>query len=74
MVLASVADTSFAILLLFSLPHAFASAHPFLAEGVGEGASSPIRLTPAPTHTRVVAIARPRGRFIARTHHRFRRR
>ena len=42
MVLASVATTSFAILLLFSLPSCLhLRATPFSAEGVGAGASSP---------------------------------
>jgi hypothetical protein len=42
MVLASVAATSFAILLLFSLPSCLRlRATPFSAEGVGAGASSP---------------------------------
>jgi hypothetical protein len=42
MVLASVATTSFAILLLFSLPSCLhLCATPFSAEGVGAGASSP---------------------------------
>jgi hypothetical protein len=42
MVLASVAATSFAILLLFSLPSCLCLlATPFSAEGVGAGASSP---------------------------------
>ncbi|PWZ16035.1 hypothetical protein Zm00014a_004492 [Zea mays] len=42
MVLASVATTSFAILLLFSLPSCFhLSTTPFSAEGVGACASSP---------------------------------
>jgi hypothetical protein len=40
MVLASVATTSFAILLLFSLPHASTSAPQFSTEGVGACASS----------------------------------
>jgi hypothetical protein len=35
---------------------------------------SRIRLTPAPTPTRAVAIARPRGRFTSCAHHRFHRR
>ena len=42
MVLASVATTSFAILLLFSLPSCLhLRATPFSAEGVGAGVSSP---------------------------------
>ena len=42
MVLVSIANTSFAILLLFSLPSCLhLRATPFSAEGVGAGASSP---------------------------------
>jgi hypothetical protein len=64
MVLASVATTSFDILLLFSLPSCLhLRATPFSVEGIRAGASSRIRPIPAPTPTRAVAIARPRGRF-----------
>jgi hypothetical protein len=74
MVIASVATISFAILLLFSLPSCLhLHATPFSVEGVGACASSRIRPTPAPTSTRVVAIARPRGHFTSCMHHRFRR-
>ncbi|PWZ09396.1 hypothetical protein Zm00014a_014591 [Zea mays] len=75
MVLASVVTTSFAILLLFSLPsclHLYAT--PFSAEGIGAGASSPYSFTPAPTLTRAVAITRPRGHFTSCAHHRLCRR
>jgi hypothetical protein len=75
MVLASVATTSFDILLLFSLQSCLRlRATPFSAEGVGVGVSPHIRPTPAPTPTHVVAIALPRGRFTACAHHRFHRR
>jgi hypothetical protein len=49
MVLASVATTSFVILLLFSLPSCFhLRATPFSAEGVGAGASSPYSSNTSP--------------------------
>jgi hypothetical protein len=74
MVLTSVAATSFVILLLFSPPHASASAPPHSWQRAWEQALPPyIRPTHAPTLTRTVAIARPRGRFIVCTHHHFRR-
>jgi hypothetical protein len=72
MVIVSVATTSFAILLLFSLPSCLhLRAIPFSAEGVGACASSCIRPTPVPTPTRTVAIAHPRGCFTSCAHHRF---
>jgi hypothetical protein len=75
MVLVSVATTSFAILLLFSLPSCLhLRATPFSAEGVGALASSLYPSDTNPTLTRVVAIARPRGRFTSCMHHSFRRR
>jgi hypothetical protein len=69
MVLTSVVVTSFAILLLFSLsPHASASAPPHSRQRAWEQTPPPrIHSTPAPT--RIMAIARPRGRFTACTHH-----
>jgi hypothetical protein len=55
------------------MPHASASAPPHSRQRAWEQAPPPrIRLTPAPTPTRVVAIARPRGRFTACVHHHFR--
>jgi hypothetical protein len=75
MVLDSVAATSFAILLLFSLPLGLRlHATPFSVEGMRAGFSSRIRPTPAPTSTRAVAIARPRECFTVCAHHHFRRR
>jgi hypothetical protein len=71
MVIVSVATTLFAILLLFSPLMPAPPRHPILDEGVGACASSPYSSTPAPTLTRTVAIARPRGRFTACAHHRF---
>jgi hypothetical protein len=72
MVLASVATTSFAILLLFSLPSCLhLHATPFSAEDVGTCASSPYSSDTSPTPTRAVAIARLRGRFTSCVHHRF---
>jgi hypothetical protein len=75
MVLASVATTSFVLLLLFSLPSCLhLCPTPFSAEGVGACASSPYSSdTNLPTPTRGVAIARPQGRFTSCTHHRFHR-
>jgi hypothetical protein len=71
----SVATTSFAILLLFSLPSCLhLRATPFSAEGIGAGASSPYSPDTRPTPTRAVAIPRPRGCFTSCAHHRFRRR
>jgi hypothetical protein len=74
MVLASVVATSFGILFLFSPLMPPPPRHPFSVEGVGADTSPRICPTPAPTPTRVVAIARPRGCFTACTHHRFCRR
>jgi hypothetical protein len=72
MVLASVAATSFAILLLFSLPACLRlRATPFSTEGVGRWEQVPnphICPTLALTPTRAVAIARPRGSFTACVH------
>jgi hypothetical protein len=74
MVLVSVVATSFAILLHFSLPSCLRlRVTPFLTEGVGADASSPYSSDSSPD-TGPVAIARPRGRFTACAHHRFRRR
>jgi hypothetical protein len=55
MVIASVAATSFAILLLFSQPHASDSALPHSRQRAWEQAP-PLRIhpTPAPTPTRAV--------------------
>jgi hypothetical protein len=60
----------------FSLfPHASASASPHSRQRASEHVPPPrIRPTPVLTPTRAVAIVRPRGRFIACAHHRFRRR
>ncbi|PWZ14320.1 hypothetical protein Zm00014a_000445 [Zea mays] len=59
MVLTSVATTSFAILLLFSLPSCLhLCTTPFSAEEVGASPPPRIRLTPTPTPTHTVAIAR----------------
>jgi hypothetical protein len=75
MVLASVAATSFVILLLFSLPSCLRLRATHSRQRAWEQAPLPhIRLTPAPTPTRAVAIARPWGCFTVCTHHRFRRR
>jgi hypothetical protein len=75
MVLASVAATSFTILLLISLTHTSASSPPHSQQRAWEQAPSPrIRPTPALTPTHAVAIARPRGCFTTCVHHRFRRR
>jgi hypothetical protein len=72
MVLASVAATSFVILLLFSLPHASASAPPHSRQRAWEQEPPPnIRPTPVPISTGAVANARPRGRFTTCAHHRF---
>jgi hypothetical protein len=73
MVLTSVAATSFVILLIFSLPSCLRLRATHSRQTAWEQAS-PLRIspTPAPTPTRAVAIARPRGCFIACTHHRFR--
>jgi hypothetical protein len=68
-VLASVAATSFAILLLFSLFSCPASTPPHSRQRASEQAPPP-RIRPTPT--RALAIARPRGRFTACAHHRFR--
>jgi hypothetical protein len=74
MVLVSVAATSFAILLHFSLPSCLClCATPFLAEGVGADVSFPYSSDSSPD-TDPVAIGRPRGRFTACAHHRFCRR
>jgi hypothetical protein len=60
MVLASVAATSFVILLLFSLPSCLRLRATHSRQRAWEQAPLPhIRLTPAPTPTRAVAIARP---------------
>jgi hypothetical protein len=73
MVLASVVATSFVILLLFSLPSCLRLHATPSRQRAWEQAPPPrIRSTPAPTPTRAVAIARPRGCFTACTHHRFR--
>jgi hypothetical protein len=75
MVLASVAATSFSIQLLFSLLSCSASAPPHSPQRPWEHVPPPrIRPTPAPKPTRVVAIVRPRGRFTACAHHRYRHR
>jgi hypothetical protein len=69
MVLTSVVVTSFTILLLFSLsPHASAFVPPHSRQRAWEQAPPPhIHSTPA--LSRIMAIARPRGRFTACTHH-----
>jgi hypothetical protein len=75
MVLASVAATSFAILLFFSLLSCLRfRATPFLAEGVGAGATSPYSSDTSLDTDPRVAIARSRGRFTSCAHHRFRHR
>jgi hypothetical protein len=72
MVLASVATTSFAILLLFSLPSCLhLRVTPFLAEGVGACAYSPYSSDTSLDTDSAVAIAHPRGRFTSCAHHRF---
>jgi hypothetical protein len=72
MVLALVATTSFAILLLFSLPSCLhLRATPLSVEGVGACASSLYSSDTSPDTTRTVAIACPRGRFTSCVHHRF---
>jgi hypothetical protein len=70
-VLTSVATTSFVILLFSLSPHASTSAPPHSRQ---RAPPPHIHPTLAPTPTRAVAIARPRGRFISCAHHRFRRR
>jgi hypothetical protein len=72
MVLASVAATSFVILLLFSLPSCLRLCATHSQHRAWEQAPSP-RICPtlASKPTRAAAIARPRGCFIACTHHRF---
>jgi hypothetical protein len=75
MVLTSLISTSFIILFLFSLHSCSDSAPPHSRQRVWEQASPlRIRSTPVPTPTHTVAIARPRGRFTACVHHRFRHR
>jgi hypothetical protein len=75
MVIASVAVTSFTILLLFSLLSCLhLRVTPFSTEGVGAGASSSYPSDIIPTPTRAVAIAHPRGHFTACVHHHFHRR
>jgi hypothetical protein len=75
MVLVSVAATSFVILLLFSLPSCLRLRATHSRQRAWEQAPPPrIRPTLAPTPTRAVAIARPRGCFTTCTHHHFRRR
>jgi hypothetical protein len=73
MVLASVVATSFIILLLFSLPSCL-PLHATHSQQRAWEQAPPLRIlpTPAPTQTRAVAIARPRGCFTSCTHHRFR--
>jgi hypothetical protein len=66
MILVSIVATSFAILLLFSLPSCHRlRAIPFSAEGVGAGASSLYSFDTNPDTD-------PRGRFTTCSHHRFR--
>jgi hypothetical protein len=75
MVIVSVATTSFAILLIFIYPlMPPPPRHPILVRGQEYAPPSRIRPTPAPTLTRAVAIACPRGRFTSCAHHRFHRR
>jgi hypothetical protein len=75
MVLASVATTSFVILLLFSLSSCLhLRATSCSTEGVGACSSSPYSSDTSPDIDSAVAIARPRGRFTSYAHHRFRRR
>jgi hypothetical protein len=60
MVITSVAATSFAILLLFSLPSCLRlRATPFSAEGMGACTYPRIHPTPALTLTHAVTITRP---------------
>jgi hypothetical protein len=68
MVLASVADNSFSILLPFSLPHASTHSRQRAWE---QASPSRIRPTPSSTPTHAVAIAHPRGCFTLSTHHCF---
>jgi hypothetical protein len=64
MVIASIAATSFSILLFSLSLHASASAAPHSRQRAWEQAPPPrIRPTPAPTPTRKVSIARPRECF-----------
>jgi hypothetical protein len=75
MVLASVATTSFVILLLFSLPSCLhLRATPFSAEGVGACASFPYSSDTSPDNDSSSGYACPRGCFTSYAHHRFRRR
>jgi hypothetical protein len=71
MVLVSVAATSFAILLIFSLPSCLRLPPPHSRQRAWEQSPPPrIRSTPAPTPTRSVDMASPRGRFTVCAHHR----
>jgi hypothetical protein len=73
MVLASVAATLFASMLLFSLPPYLRLCATHSWQRAWEYAPPPrIHPTPAPTPTHAVAIARPQGCFTTCTHHRFR--
>jgi hypothetical protein len=75
MVLASVAATSFVIMLLFSIPSFLRLRATHSRQRAWEQAPPPrIRPTLAPTPTHAMAIAHPRGCFTACTHHRFLRR
>jgi hypothetical protein len=75
MVLASVTTTSFAILLLFSLPSCLHLRTTSIStKGVGACASSPYSSDTSPDIDSHSGYCHPRGRFISRPHHRFRRR
>jgi hypothetical protein len=75
MTLASFVATSFAIMLLFSLPSYLRLRDTHSRQRTWEQAPSPrILPTPSSTPTRIVAITHPRGCFIVCTHHRFRHR
>ena len=74
MVLALVVATSFAIMLLLSPLMSLPLCHPILGRGRGSRRLLPVFEQQQPRHRPAVAIARPRGRFIACAHHRFHRR
>jgi hypothetical protein len=75
MVLASVVATSFAIMLLFSLPLCLRlCATPFSVEGVGAGASSPYSSNISPDTDPHSGYCTSTRTFTACTQHRFRRR
>jgi hypothetical protein len=74
MVLVSVVTSSSSFYFFSLSPHASTSTPPHSRQRAYEHAPPPcIHLTPAPTPTCAMAIARPQGRFTSCAHHRFRR-